>query len=58
MNFLYGNAWKKAPALYQSAMHSKDIAKRCDHCGRPMTASDVEDFGTLCERCYASEYTH
>ena len=32
------------------------IARRCDYCGKPMTPSDVNDFGTLCETCYMKEY--
>ena len=28
-----------------------NIARYCEYCGKPMTESDVEDFGTLCERC-------
>lgn len=28
----------------------------CDYCGAPMSESDVEDFRTLCERCYHKEY--
>ena len=24
----------------------------CEYCGTLLTESDVEDFGTLCERCY------
>ena len=30
--------------------------KYCEYCGKPLTESDVEDFGTLCERCYNKEY--
>lgn len=33
-----------------------NIAGYCEYCGKPMTESDVEDFGTLCERCYMKEY--
>lgn len=33
-----------------------NIAGYCEYCGKPMIESDVEDFGTLCERCYTKEY--
>lgn len=33
-----------------------NIAGYCEYCGKPMTESDVEDFGTLCEKCYMKEY--
>lgn len=32
------------------------IVRYCSHCGTPMTLSDEEDFGTLCESCYQKEY--
>lgn len=32
------------------------IVAYCEYCGNPMNESDVEDFGTLCERCYHKEY--
>ena len=28
----------------------------CEYCGKPMSASDVNDFGSLCESCYMKEY--
>lgn len=36
-------------------MHNT-VARHCEYCGRPMTPSDVNDYGTLCERCYMKEY--
>ena len=36
--------------------HHSDHAADCAHCGRPLSSSDVEDYGTLCERCYLKEY--
>ena len=32
------------------------VARHCDYCGKPMSPSDVNDFGSLCERCYMREY--
>lgn len=34
----------------------KEIVKHCAYCGKPMTRSDVNDYGSLCERCYLKEY--
>ena len=28
----------------------------CEYCGKSLSASDVNDFGSLCERCYMKEY--
>ena len=28
----------------------------CEYCGKPMSESDVNDFGSLCESCYMKEY--
>ena len=36
-------------------MHNT-IERYCDHCGAPMTPSDVNDYGSLCETCYMKEY--
>ena len=32
------------------------IVRECDYCGKPMSASEANDYGTLCERCYMKEY--
>ena len=32
------------------------VVRHCEYCGKPMSASDVNDFGSLCERCYMREY--
>ena len=36
--------------------HHQDHARDCAYCGRPMTSSDVNDYGSLCRRCYLREY--
>lgn len=56
LDFLYGKNWRKHPALYQHAAHSCDTVRRCEYCGQPMTSSDVNDYGSLCEACYMKEY--
>lgn len=33
-----------------------ETVRHCDYCGKPMSRSDVNDYGTLCERCYMKEY--
>jgi hypothetical protein len=30
--------------------------RECEYCGAPMSESDVNDYGTLCESCYMKEY--
>ena len=32
------------------------VVRYCEYCGKPMSASDVNDFGSLCESCYMKEY--
>ena len=36
--------------------HHTDHPRDCAFCGAPMTSSDVNDYGTLCRRCYMKEY--
>lgn len=56
LNFNYGNAWKKNPELYLYNLKRNETVRYCDHCGREMNESDVNDFGSLCENCYNEEY--
>jgi len=30
--------------------------RHCEYCGKPMSRSDVNDYGSLCESCYMKEY--
>ena len=32
------------------------VARYCEYCPKPMTPSDVNDYGSLCESCYMKEY--
>ena len=56
LNFHFGKNWRKNPALYRHIMHSGDTVRHCEYCGRAMTSSDVNDYGSLCEDCYMKEY--
>lgn len=47
----------RGPSIFEVAryVHGETI-RHCDYCGRPMSRSDVNDYGSLCERCYMKEY--
>ena len=32
------------------------VVRYCEYCGKPLSVSDVNDFGSLCETCYMKEY--
>lgn len=32
------------------------VVAHCEYCGKPLSASDVNDYGSLCETCYMKEY--
>ena len=50
------------PSIQDGSIHDvvnhvhKETVASCDYCGKPMTRSEVNDFGTLCENCYMKEY--
>lgn len=47
----------RGPSIFEVAHQvHHTVARHCAYCGRPMTPSDVNDYGTLCERCYMKEY--
>ena len=33
----------------------EEIVRECDYCGKAMTRSDYNDYGSLCESCYMKE---
>lgn len=33
-----------------------EIVAHCEYCGKGLSRSDVNDWGSLCERCYMKEY--
>ena len=56
MEFLFGKENAKNP-MYQTVYETHhETVRECEYCGKPMTRSDVNDFGSLCERCYMEEY--
>ena len=45
------------PSIFEIANYLHNtVARHCDYCGRAMTPSDVNDYGSLCESCYMKEY--
>lgn len=34
----------------------REVVAECEYCGQPLTRSDVNDYGSLCEKCYLKEY--
>ena len=47
----------RGPSIFEVAHQvHHTVARYCSDCGRPMTPSDVIDYGSLCERCYMREY--
>lgn len=56
MEFLYGKENANKP-MYRIVheTHNK-IVRECGYCGKPLTPSEANDYGTLCEVCYMKEY--
>lgn len=47
----------RGPSIFEVANRvHHTVVRYCAYCGRPMTPSDVNDYGTLCESCYMKEY--
>ena len=43
--------------IFEVAYQTHHVVMRyCECCGKPMSASDVNDYGSLCETCYMKEY--
>lgn len=54
---------KKVSVSYRGASIFKvanyvhnEIVAHCEYCSKPMSRSDVNDYGSLCETCYMKEY--
>lgn len=47
----------KGKSIFEVAHEVHEVTVRhCEYCGAPMSESDVNDYGTLCETCYMKEY--
>ena len=47
----------RGPSIFEVAHQvHHTVAGYCAFCGRAMTPSDVNDYGSLCESCYMREY--
>lgn len=47
----------RGPSIFEVANYvHHTTARHCANCGKSMTPSDVNDFGSLCESCYMKEY--
>ncbi|MBD5305221.1 MAG: hypothetical protein HDS12_02895 [Bacteroides sp.] len=47
----------RGPSIFEVAHQvHHTVAGYCAFCGRAMTPSDVNDYGSLCESCYMKEY--
>lgn len=56
MEFLFGKE-NSQNSMYQTVFETHhETIRECSYCGKPMTRSEVNDFGSLCERCYMEEY--
>ena len=45
------------PSIFEVARYvHEETVRHCDSCGRPMSRSDANDYGSLCESCYMKEY--
>lgn len=48
---------ESGPSVFGVAryVHEETVA-HCEYCGKPLSRSDVNDYGSLCESCYTKEY--
>ena len=44
------------PLLEVARYMHEYVVRICYFCGKPMSRSDVNDYGSLCETCYMKEY--
>lgn len=49
-------SYSGAPLLEVARYVHEETVRHCDYCGREMSRSDVNDYGSLCETCYMKEY--
>ena len=47
----------RGPSIFEVARYvHEETVRHCEYCGKPMSRSDVNDYGSLCESCYMKEY--
>lgn len=47
----------KIESIYRTVHHVHgEIVRHCEYCGKGLTRSETNDYGSLCERCYMREY--
>ena len=56
-NFWLENTSEKTQHMATIIHQTHDeVVAHCEYCGKPLSRSEVNDFGSLCERCYMKEY--
>lgn len=56
-NFWLENVSEKTQHMAAVIHQTHDeVVAHCEYCGKPLSRSEVNDFGSLCERCYMKEY--
>lgn len=49
-------SYSGAPLMEVARYMHEEVVRHCEYCGKPMSRSDVNDYGSLCETCYMKEY--
>ena len=49
-------SYSGTPLMEVARYMHEEVVRHCDYCGKPMSRSDVNDYGSLCETCYMKEY--
>lgn len=52
MNFMYGDAWKKAPGIYANMTKREIKTHQCCECGKAITEDEYIEYGQCCESCH------
>lgn len=52
LTFMYGNAWRKNPAIYITSIKRNIREYNCCECGRPITEDEYIEYGQCCESCH------
>ena len=49
-------SYSGTPLMAVARYMHEEVVGHCDYWGKPMSRSDVNDYGSLCETCYMKEY--